>query len=347
MFFASLLLLAVFVLPAHAQTNEPEFLAEPAEGSSTAAEGGWFEIQAQPGDRVTQSLTLRNDSSAALDLRIAPVDATTGSRGGVSYALPEEPRERVGSWITLERDEVRLEPGAATDVAFHVDVSRDAPEGVNLAGVAVWAPADTAGTPTTAAGQAGAAIDVQTRRVVAVQINLPGPAAPVLTITGVEPVARPDGLYLQIGVENEGTGLTTATGSIAVADGSLTEDFAIDTFVPGTTIAYPMKWAEAADNGQYQAEVTIDYGVHSTAWEGSFALGPAVQAELDDRAVVDAGGPSPTLLAVGAALLAALAVGLGLLVGRRRPSARPRREAHLRTKPGSWSSGPPTPQRQT
>jgi hypothetical protein len=352
-FLASLLLLAVFARPAHAQTDGLEFVAEPAEGSSIS-EGGWFELEAPAGAGATQALSLRNDSSAPLDLRLAAVDAVTGALGGVSYALPDEPRERVGSWISFERDTVRLEPGASTNVAFTVAVPGDAPDGVNLAGIAVWAPtAETAATADAAAGQAGAAIEMEARRIIAVQVNLPGPAAPLLAITGVEPVARPDGLYLEIGIENRGTGLTTATGSIVVADGSLDRDFAIDTFVPGTAIAYPVQWVAAADNGEYAARVEIDYDGRTVLWEGTYTLGPAVQAELEERVIVSGGGDglSPVLLAAAAALLAALATaGLGLLIRSRRVAVpRPARLARSRGTPASWSTpaAPRTPPNQT
>lgn len=50
-------------------------------------------------------------------------------------------------------------------------------------------------------------------------------------VEGVTAVARPDGLYLEIAIENRGRGLTKAEGVITVGEDS-ERRFSVDTFVP-------------------------------------------------------------------------------------------------------------------
>jgi hypothetical protein len=318
---------------ATAQEGSVNFVVEPVPGSSTAPRGGYFLLQATRGDAVTQAIGVRNDSPDRLELRLAAVDAVTGQRGGASYTLDTETPTRTGAWITLERTSLTLDPKASTIVPFRVAVPRDAASGEHLAGVSVAAPTEQRGPGPTGEGQAGATVDVQARRIIAVQINLPGPSDPELVVTGVTPAGRPDGLYLEIGIENAGRGLTAGEGTITLPDRDFEQSFTVDTFVPGTSIAYPIKWTEAADDGDYPARVEIRYGERVARWNGTFTVGEAVREELAERRVEtpeqrnnDGGGISAAALAVamlaGGVLTAAAAIAV---IRFRRPGGhRPR-----------------------
>jgi hypothetical protein len=316
---------------ATAQEGSVNFVVEPVPGSSTAPRGGYFLLQATPGGEVAQSIGVRNDSSDRLELRLAAVDALTGQRGGASYTLDTEAPARTGAWITLERTSLTLEPKASAIVPFRVAVPPDAASGEHLAGISVAAPTEQRGPGPAGEGQAGASVDVQTRRVVAVQVNLPGPSDPDLVVTGVTPAGRPDGLYLEIGIENAGRRLTTGEGTITLPDHDFKQSFIVDTFVPGTSIAYPIKWTEATDDGNYRAQVDIRYGERVARWNGTFTVGEAVREELAERQVEtpaqrnnEGGGLSAAALAVamlaGAVVTAAGAI---TVIRLRRPGRRP------------------------
>jgi hypothetical protein len=326
------LLLAWVLIPlaagvATAQEGGVNFLVEPVPGSSTAPRGGYFLVTATPGGKVTQAIGVRNDSPGRLELRLAAVDAVTGQLGGASYTLDTETPSRTGAWITLDRTSLTLEPKASAVVPFRVAVPTGAESGEHLAGISVTAPTKEGGPGAAGEGQAGASVDVQTRRIVAVQVNLPGPSDPELVITGVTPAGRPDGLYLEIGIENAGRGLTTGEGTITLPDHDFEHAFTVDTFVPGTSIAYPIKWTEAADDGNYLARVDIRYGERVARWNGTFTVGEAVRKELAERQVEtprqrdnDGGGLSATALAV--AMLAGgviTAAGAIIVIRLRRP----------------------------
>jgi hypothetical protein len=280
----AVMLILVAAGVATAQEGGVDFVVEPVPGSDTAPGGGYFLITTSPGAEVSQAIGVRNDSPSRLELRLAAVDAVTGQLGGASYALDTEAPTRTAAWITLGRTSLTLEPKASTIVPFRIAVPTGA-EGVQLAGISVAAPTKKGVPDAAGKGQVGASVDVQTRRIVAVQINLPGSSDPELVITGVSPAARADGLYLQVAIENTGRGLTKGEGTITVLDHDFQRAFSLDTFVPGTSIAYPVKWSDEAEDGDYRAQVEIRYSGRVARWNGSFIVGQAVREELADRRV--------------------------------------------------------------
>ena len=276
--------------PAGAQPSAVEYEVAPAPGSSRSARGDYFAVEAKPGTELTQSLFLRNDSRRPLTLRLSPVDAVSAQFGGVAYGAHTRRATRVGAWLALGSRSVRLPPQASRIVRFTIAVPPTARPGVHVAGIAVWSPAHVQAQtpPPSAATQARAAVVVTTRRVIAVVVRLPGPAAPRLAVTGVEPIARPDGVYLEIGLANLGSALTRATGTISLPDEGFERDFEVDTFVPGTTIAYPIKWRQRAADGEYDVAIDLRYGSRTASWNGSFSVGSELVGELEDRGLAPA-----------------------------------------------------------
>jgi hypothetical protein len=303
--------------PASAQQEDPNFVAEPGPGSQTAPRGGYFLLDAEPGEEITQSVGVRNDSGQTLELRLAAVDAVTGQLGGASYAIEDEPPSRTGAWIALEQPTVTLEPDASAIVAFRVGVPLDAESGQHLAGISIRTPSAATERTEAGEGQAGASIDVQTRRIIAVQVNVPGPSEAELVIDGVEATARPDGLYVEIAIRNPGQELTKAGGQIQIGE-DFEHDFAVDTFVPRTAIAYPIKWTTETREGEYSASVELRYGDEIAQWQGTFTVGEVVLDELADRRVNavpgdDDEGVLPVAPIAGAAVAGAVVVVTGAL----------------------------------
>lgn len=306
------------VAPAQAQEND-DFVAQPASNSQTDPAGGYFMIKSRPGESVTQSVELRNDGRRSLHLRLAAVDAVTGPLGGASYGLPEDKPSATGKWMSLDETSVTLEPGEGATIEFVVSIPEDARGGQHLGGIAVWSPENSKSSGQEEAGGAGAAVVVQTRRIIAVQVNLPGPSEPNLVITGIKPEARPDGVYLGIEIANEGQGLTQDVGSgvVELPDEDFDAEFGLDTFVPATSIRYPVKWRAVAEEGEYAAQVEIIYDDGRVAtWEGTFMVGDVLLQELKERS--PSAGRSLPLLLIGALALAVVLLLAALWFRRRR-----------------------------
>lgn len=320
-----LLLLAFIVAatlgagPALAQQDASSYVAEPAPGSSVSR-GGYFELGLSPGEQATQTLALQNVSDEPLELRLAAVDAVTGALGGVSYGLPDDDPTRMGSWLSLRETTLRLAPNASASVPFDIRVPADARSGAHLGGIAVSSPQDL--SQPDANGGGGAAVEVQTRKIVAVQVNLPGPADPELIVEGVRAAARGDGLYLEVVIANVGFGLTKAEGTVSLPGTEFRRDFTVDTFVPDTEIGYPVKWTEEEAAGEHAAEVVLRYGDEPPVeWSGTFTVGEEVREDLADRRGQTGGlGEKVRDLPLGwiagiVGLIVALAA--GVLLGRR------------------------------
>lgn len=321
--------LAPVVAGAAADTN-PKFLAEPAAGSSTEPHGGYFVVAGSPGQVLTQSVALRNDSDAPLDLRLGAVDATTANLGGSAFALDTDAPAQMGGWIALDKTSLTLAPKASLTVPFRITVPAGATSGVHLAGISVLVPAAKDAALDAAGNKAGASVTVQSRRVIAVQVNLPGPAEPELVITGVSPVARPTGLFLELAVSNRGGGMTKGEGVVTLAKDGFEQKFSVDTFIPGTSIAYPIKWTDGkAVDGDHPARVEIRYGDRVAVWDGKFTVGAEVRKDQANRQVTpSATGPAksgglPMGLIVAGILGALVLLGGVFVLGRRTKDAAP------------------------
>lgn len=333
--------LAALAAPAAAAPEgDVAFLVRPAPGSSTPPNGGYFVLDAEPGDQVTQTLELRNDSPQRIQLELAAVDATTGSLGGASYGLASDQVRHTATWITLGDTSVSLDPDASARIPFTVTVPADADSGEHLAGLSVAALDDDSAAPTSGE-TGGASVDIRTRRVVAVQMNLPGPAEPELVIDDVRAAASPQGLVLEIGIDHVGTALTRGEGTITLPGEDFERTFEVDTFVPRTSIAYPIPWTPETREGSHEASVEIRYEGKVATWQGEVIVGQEVLTELAERQVDPAPGSAswwrvwPWALPLVAGFC--LAVAIAVLVRRHRTPA-PRRPDR---RPASSDGGEP------
>jgi hypothetical protein len=313
---AALVASGAVAAPASAATAM-RFSVRPDPDGSLSPGADYFVLEAEPGDTVTQALQVSNPGARPVRVRLAPVDATTAQFGGVDYTASGLRPRVVGAWIELEDENLELAPGEVETVPFTVSVPAGAPTGVNLGGIAAWTPPPAAA----ASDQEGlaATTEVHTRRVVAVQVELPGPAEPVLEIAGVSASARPDGVYLQIDLHNSGNGFAQGEGTLELPDEEFAGTFALDKVVPGTGVAYPLRWRkQAPPKGSYPVVVEIDYGAGVAEYEGEVVIGGGLEADLADRGIRDVGSggfPAVPAAAAGAALLCCA---VALLVWRRR-----------------------------
>lgn len=287
--------------PASAAGSALDFRVAPAAGSQLSEGGDYFVLDMEPGESRTQSIEITNPSKSALQVQLAGVDAATAQMGGVDYAAEELSARAVGGWISLKNELISLAPGESKEADFKVAVPRDAATGVHLGGLVIW----VEGAEKETAAGARTTMSVQSRRVIAVQVELPGPAAPLLEIRGAQAEARPDGLYLGIDLFNPGTDLVTGTGTVSIEGRDEIGSFVLDTMVPRTGTNFPFRWDGAAvPNGSYEVAIEIDYGVGIATWQGPVSVGPALQEDLRGRGIKGANGsPVPWLpVAVGAGL---------------------------------------------
>jgi hypothetical protein len=168
----------------------------------------------------------------------------------------------------------------------------------------------------------------------------------------MDAAARPDGLYLEIGIENAGRGLTKGQGFVEVPAEGFQQSFDVDTFVPETSIAYPVRWTDSVPKGEYGARVEVEYEGGVASWEGTFTVGRGVLEELSERGVEvpDSSRPMWVWVAVAAGVVALAGL---LLFWLRRRTVAPSRASGLPSgaapatqapaRPAGSSPSPPPP----
>ncbi len=301
-------------VPAMASTPAASFSVQPAPASDGGARD-YFRLRADPGNEVHDRLVVRNLGDSDLDLQLGAVDAATGPLGGASYGIAGSPTQVTGSWISLSATSVVVGPGSSESVDVRVAVPAGAASGQHLAAIAVGPSLGD----TTSVGSAGmaASIRLDTRRVIAVEVVVPGPTEAELAVTGAHVAARPSGLFVQVNVTNRGNALTTAEGTIEISSLGFRQEFSVGTFVPGTSIRYPLKLAGKVPDGSHATRVELRYGAKMASWEGEVVIGDREAAELRRRQVDVPSGISsrpgtPWLVVAVVAIVGGVGLGLGV-----------------------------------
>jgi hypothetical protein len=299
--------------------------ASPAPGSKLAPGARYYRLTAGPGDSVTQTVHLTNRNKHAIDVKVDGLDGFTSDATGATYTTPVERAKHTGTWIVVETPELTMQPGEERDVNFTLHVPKNAKPGEYLGAIGMWVPLESSSTTIAGGKQAGFAVTLQGERVIAVEVIVPGPTQAKLAVTGVKPVAAPDGLRLMIGIANKGNAFARGTGVLTVADTNLNFPFKIDTFVSNTSINYRVPWTRTVVPGDHDVSVKLTYdGDRVTTWNGTVAIAGALQKQLQQdlaENTVTAPKPAPSRSftpMLGVVLLAALVCGGGAVALRRR-----------------------------
>ena len=238
---------------------------------------GYFVYDAKPGTRVTGKVQITNSGNRVGTVKLFAADATTGQTSGTVYLTSGEKRHDVGAWVRLPAKQLELGPRETRVVPFTVVVPSGAAVGQHVGGIV----AETAqrATGPKSKGKANVQITVRNLAIVAVQVNVPGPTVTRFSILGVRAGGRKGYQQVFVRMRNDGNVMAKPSGSITIEDAKghevLSTDFQLDTFLPRTTIDYPVNVTKRA----------LDVGTYSTRVELAFAGG-------DGRRAVHA---SPTL----------------------------------------------------
>lgn len=295
------------------------------------AELGYFRYDGAPGARLKGAVRVVNVGDRPGTAELGAVDATTGATTGAVYEDLAQRPEDLGAWLALGSTSVALAPGEDRVVPFTVDVPADARRGEHLGGI-VARPASAR----SAAGDGGREhsfrVDVVDQSIVAVQVDLPGPARALLALRGVEAGGNPGYQTLLLSISNPGERMARGKGTVVVRSGGRVvwrETFAVDTFLPRTRIEYPLVVRKTPlVPGDYTAEVTLEVaGGARTTSELPFALtakdveqayGSDGLPTLPGARRAEEGGSPVALLGGAAGLLALLGFGVMFTRLRRR-----------------------------
>lgn len=290
----------------------------------------YFVFRSSPGSTVQGKLRVVNDGATTGKVALSAVDATTGQTSGAVYLSAGAKRRDVGRWLSLSAATLTLGPRQSKIVTFSVRVPARVRGGQHLGGL-VAAPVQARATRITHRAKATFRVNIKEIAIVAVEVNLPGARRQRMSITSLGASGRPGYQTLLIGLANIGNTLVKGAGRLTVstAGGSprLAQSFALDTFVPHTSIAFPLYVrGKRLPPGRYIGTVTIRYG-HGHKLRRTFGFtisGHQLRQTYGTVAPYGVGGPGSGssmpawALGLGAVALVGLSVGGSSRYFRRR-----------------------------
>jgi hypothetical protein len=152
--------------------------AVPTPGDERTA--SWFVYALAPGEIKNDVLVVQNNTNVEQDLELYPADSAPTTGDGFALKQRVQKMDKVGSWVKLEKTELKLAPHAEERIAFSVRV----PENESMG---LWAGAIMVAAAETQAKVAGVSFNLRLGVRMYVTVAQKVKAAPTAPMTG--PVA--------------------------------------------------------------------------------------------------------------------------------------------------------------
>jgi hypothetical protein len=222
----------------------------------------YFVMDGQPSAHLYNSIRLTNIGTTRGTVSLYPADAFTMATGGLSFSNWNDARRDVGAWIQLSRRQVILSPGESQDVPFQVIIPPHVRPGQHVGGIV----AENVVPQTFASHdkKQQVPINLQQRRVLAVQVNLPGPPLEKVIGSGIHYDKANRYQRLLIDLHNTGNMMVHPSGTLQIFDANghriQNLNLRIQTFLPQTSIAYPVYiLRKVLPIGRYSASLALTY----------------------------------------------------------------------------------------
>jgi hypothetical protein len=204
-----------------------------------AAPLGYFDYTANPGQTISDTITVVNPSSANATYAVYAADAYTEVNSGIGYANRGDSMTAVGTWISLSAGSVSLAGNSTIQVNFTVHVPQSASAGDHVGAIA-------AENPTPNPGASGHfTINTIERSVIAVVVHVPGSTEAGFDLSQPNLVVQ-NGTrqVLNVVMNNSGNIIIKPqlSGSITACGQSVTLvplSRTLDSFLPQSSIVYP------------------------------------------------------------------------------------------------------------
>ena len=323
---ASLVALAMPIAASAADAD-----AVPVLRTSHAFPHGYMEYQASAGQTITDTFTVANGGQSTGTFNLFAADGLTSQVTGVVYADQANPfpdgasgngEYGAGTWITLSQPSVQLSSGQNSVVGITVKVPATAAPGDWVGSVSAENP-----VPARSGGQFG--FNVTSRVTIAVVVHVAGPVNLQAVSLGTPfiTVENHTRQILNVPLQYMGDVLVKPFVNLQLLDANKRVLFKIDrqldTFVPHTTLIYPVPLDNLLLNpGNYQ--VVIDFG--PTGAEQHFVRNftvttPQANVPAPSQRGRAPAGINPLLWLVALVPIVALILVVLLLVRRRRRCA--------------------------
>jgi hypothetical protein len=217
-----------------------------------------------PGAHTSDAALVMNQGDAPITLKLYAADAVTAINGGTAFAAEGEEKNGVAHWLSPSVGQLSLQAGEERVVPFTIKVPLDASPGQHVAGLVLEAVADSAGSADGSA-QTQLMVNVVRRAGVAVLIDVPGPHAAGLEVTGIclRQQNGDDGAIFEYAVRNTGNVYVRGQGSLAigVSGGMKLASIPIemDAVLAGDATHFQVTHPALLPDGSYVLSVSLDY----------------------------------------------------------------------------------------
>jgi len=183
-----------------------------AQGFAAAISPSRFELRAQPGDVVRETITVLNPGERPADYLFRTIDWQLDEASGIQYLEDVLGPDSCRPWVTLERRTVTIGGGDNRNYRFEVQVPADAAPGLCRFAILIEPPASTARV-----AEGEVALPVVGRYAVITYVTI-GDAAAKIEYLGLSRIDT-NGLELPaITVRNSGNAHDRAFGQITAED---------------------------------------------------------------------------------------------------------------------------------
>lgn len=219
-----------------------------------------FSLSANPGDVISQSVKVRNDSDITQSLQMGVQNFTTTDEMGTVGLTEEETAFNLASWIRFKNTKLSLRSGQETTVSFTITVPRNAEPGGHYASVFGQLSPDSSEI----GGGAGSALGQKIGSLVLLRV-----AGDVKEDANVESFtvgdfSSGDPVPFSIRVKNNGSVHVRPQGFVTVSDlfGNKVADIPIEerNVFPGAIRRIEAEWKDPGFMGYYTANVLMYYG---------------------------------------------------------------------------------------
>jgi hypothetical protein len=236
----------------------------------------YFIFNTTPGAHFKSAIRVSNTGLVAGRATLYSTDATTGATSGTVYLGQNNKPKDVGAWINLSASSFTLASGQSRIVSFNVAPPKNVRPGQHVGGIAMEV---TPINATTSPVQKNGQMQIRTRiiTVIAVELIFPGAAIQSLSAAGVQGGGVNNNQILSLKLQNNGTMMIKPYGTLELfnARGSRLQTLLVsmDTFLPNTSINYPIYLKQVLGAGKYQALLVLKYGNnHTLRYSTSFPI---------------------------------------------------------------------------
>lgn len=220
---------------------------------------GYFTFNLNPGESASDTLIASNTYGKDIELKVLPVDGSTGSTGGINFSFSDT--SGVSKWIMMsDSGIVKIKSGNIRRLPFQVTVPPNTKPGEYIAGflAAINNPEETLKSTET---ENSINVKVVSQIGIAVVINVPGDPKCEVAIDHIDTKIENGKWNVRVNLLNTGTSHFSGEGEFKLIRSNSSDEifnypFKIGYFVTSSSINYPLYFDLPAD-GNYQASISV------------------------------------------------------------------------------------------